>query len=178
LLDLAPVTGAVLVALGLCVAVAAARRHANAIGVVITLGMVPIAAIVVRAMVAAEPIFSWRPVAGVIRAALPAATEIVFEAPQEYQQVGALAYYTGRRIALLEPPGYVPPTYLVAYAPAMFLPRAEFARRWQSGRPVALVTDPQSHRETPDGLAPGPAHVIGRFGDRWVLANVVGSPAR
>ena len=53
----------------------------------------------------------------------------------------------------------------------MFVPRAEFARRWGSGRPVALVSDPQRRRDEPLGLAPGPFHVLARFGDRWVVTN-------
>ena len=104
--------------------------------------------------------------------------EIVFEAPMEYQLVGGLAYYTGRRITLLEPPGFVPPTYLARQAGAMFLPRADLERRWRAGRPLALVSDPERRREEPEGLAPEPFFVLTRSGDRWVLTNFPVSAAR
>jgi hypothetical protein len=96
---------------------------------------------------------------------------VVFEAPQEYQIVGGLAYYANRPITLLAVPGFVPPTYLADAAATMFLPRPEFERRWLSGAHLALVSDPQQHRERPSGLVPGPFRVHARFGDRWVLTN-------
>jgi hypothetical protein len=115
-------------------------------------------------------LFSWRPVARAL-AAVPPDVEIVFEAPEEYQLVGGLAFYTGRPITLLAIPGFVPPTYLAADVRHMFLPRDEFARRWRAGDRFAFVSDPQRRREDPAGLVPGPFHVLGRFGDRWVLAS-------
>jgi hypothetical protein len=48
-------------------------------------------------------------------------TEIVFEAPLEYQLVAGLVFYTGRRVTLLEPPGFVPPAYLQPEMVGMFL---------------------------------------------------------
>src|SRR5262249_59095048 len=45
--------------------------------------------------------------------------------------VGGLAYYTGRRITLLEPPGFVPPTYLAGRSGGGFLSRAALQRRWR-----------------------------------------------
>jgi hypothetical protein len=53
----------------------------------------------------------------------------------------------------------------------MFISRDELDRRWHSGRPVAIVSDPQRRRDAPDGLVPAPFHVLDRFGDRWVLTN-------
>jgi hypothetical protein len=97
--------------------------------------------------------------------------EIVFEAPEEYQLVGGLAYYTRRRITLLEPPGFVPPTYLAGRTEEMFLPRPAFERRWAAGERLAFVSDPQRRREDPHGLVPEPFQVVGRFGDRWLLRS-------
>ncbi|TMA37990.1 MAG: hypothetical protein E6J79_08550 [Deltaproteobacteria bacterium] len=135
------------------------------------------AAVVVRAEVVVGPLFSWQPVAAAL-ATTPAGTDVVFEAPEEYQIVGGLAFYARRRITLLEPPGFVPPTYLAGQTDDMFVSRTELARRWSSGRPVALVSDPQRRRDDPTGLAPGPFHVLARFGDRWVVTNfpVPGAP--
>jgi len=96
----------------------------------------------------------------------------VYEAPEEYQLVGGLVFYTGRRITLLEPPGgFIPPTYLAGQMQGMFLARSEFERRWRAGERLAFVSDSQRRRDDPQGIVPEPFHVIGRFGDRWVLSN-------
>src|SRR5439155_20085 len=81
--------------------------------------------------------------ARVLVAAVPREVEVVFEAPEEYQQVGGLAYYSERRITLLEPPGFVPPTYLAGHTREMFLARAAFELRWRAGERLAFVSDPQ-----------------------------------
>ncbi|HLK11694.1 MAG TPA: glycosyltransferase family 39 protein [Candidatus Binatia bacterium] len=162
--------GLVLLGAGAATAVAALGRRAW--GVLASLAVLGAAftAIVLRAEVLAEPIFSWRPVARAL-ADLPADTEVVFEAPQEYQIVGGLAYYADRPITLLAVPGFVPPTYLAGAVGTMFLARPAFERRWMSGAHVALVSDPQQRRDRPDGLVPGGFRVHARFGDRWVLTN-------
>jgi 4-amino-4-deoxy-L-arabinose transferase-like glycosyltransferase len=173
LLALVVPAGLVLAATGIAVALAAARRRATAVVAAVALGMVPMLAIVLRAQAVAEEVFSWRPVARALVAAVGPETEIVFEAPTEYQLVGGLAYYTERPIAMLEPPGFVPPTYLEPHVAKMFLSRADFERRWRAGEPLAFVSDPLQHREDPSGLVPGRYRVLGRFGDRWVLINQV-----
>jgi hypothetical protein len=53
----------------------------------------------------------------------------------------------------------------------MFVSRADFQRRWVGGERLAFVSDPQRRREDPTGLVPPPFHVLGRFGDRWLLAS-------
>ena len=158
-------------AVGVLGLLAARRRRPALLGGVLALAVVPVTVIVLTAMARVEPLFSWRPLARALVRAVPPEAEIVFEAPVEYQLVGGLAFYTGRRITLLEVPGFVPPTYLQRAAATMFLPRAEFARRWQAGERLAFVSDPQQRREDPAGLVPGPVHVLGRFGDRWVLTS-------
>src|SRR5207247_1157500 len=124
--------------------------------------MVPLAAVVLRAEGVAEPLFSWRPVARVLVAAVPREVEVVFEAPEEYQQVGGLAYYSERRITLLEPPGFVPPTYLAGHTREMFLARAAFELRWRAGERLAFVSDPQRRRDEPAALVPAPFYLLGR----------------
>src|SRR6185503_15589377 len=121
---------------------------------------------VLRAEVEAEPLFSWRPVARALARAVPPDVPIVFEAPEEYQLVGGLVFYTRRRIELLAPPGFVPPTYLNGAVRDMFVARPVFEARWRAGERLAFVSDPQRRREDPDGLVPGSFHVLGRFGDR------------
>ena len=92
--------------------------------------------------------------------------------------VGGLAYYTGRRITLLEPPGFVSPTYLAGRSGGMFLSRAAFERRWRAGERLVLVSDPGRRRDAPDGLARPPIHVLGGFGDRWLLASFPATDGR
>ena len=171
LLGLVAPAAAVVAGAGVLAAFAALGRRPDWLVAVLAASMVPLAAIVLRAEGVAEPLFSWRPVARVLVAAVPREVEVVFEAPEEYQQVGGLAYYSERRITLLEPPGFVPPTYLAGYTREMFLARAGFERRWRAGERLAFVSDPQRRRDQPTGLVPAPFHVLGRFGDRWVLSS-------
>jgi hypothetical protein len=103
---------------------------------------------------------------------LPVGIEVAFEAKEEYQLVGGLAYYLGRHVTLLEFPGFVPPTYLQSHFRSMFLPPEQFLERWHAGEPMAMVTDPERRRDTSDGIVPAPYHVVARFGDRWVVSNV------
>jgi 4-amino-4-deoxy-L-arabinose transferase-like glycosyltransferase len=169
LLAFAPVAGAVVAATGACMTIAAARRRAGLLFLVLGLGMVPIGAIVVRAEAEAEPLFSWRLPARAALAAGPDA-ELVFEAPREYQLVAGLVFYSGRRVTLLEHPEFVPPAYLRPAMDDMFLSRAEFVRRWNAGDALVLVSNPLLRRDDPAEVAPGPFRVLGRCGDRWVLA--------
>jgi 4-amino-4-deoxy-L-arabinose transferase-like glycosyltransferase len=170
LLALAPFAGTAVLLMGALGALALARRRASGFVAALAVGVVPMVLIVSRAEVEAEALFSWRPVARLL-ADLPPDADIVFEAPEEYQLVGGLAYYTQRRITLLEPPQFVPPTYLAGHTGEMFLSRIAFERRWQSGVKLAFVSDSQRRRDDPAGLVPAPFHVLGHQGDRWVLAN-------
>jgi 4-amino-4-deoxy-L-arabinose transferase-like glycosyltransferase len=170
---MALVTPAAIVAiwLGGLLAIAAILRSAGGIVAAFVAGTVPFLAILVRALIEAEALFSWRPVARALER-VPTETEIVFQAPVEYQIVGALDFYLGHAVTLLEPEGgYQAPFYLRGRTDGMFIPQDELDRRWRSGRPVAIVSDPQQRRDTPDGLVPAPYHVLDRFGDRWVLTN-------
>jgi hypothetical protein len=86
--------------------------------------------------------------------------------------VGGLAFYTGRRITLLEVPGFVPPTYLSGKSHAMFLPRDEFQRRWRAGEPFVMVGNPQLVRDAPTEIVPAPSRVVFQSHDQWALTNV------
>jgi 4-amino-4-deoxy-L-arabinose transferase-like glycosyltransferase len=170
-LELALPAALTLVAGGALLAVAAMRRRPDAMVGVLALATVPVAAIVLGAEIVAEPLFSWRPLARALVAAVPRDVDVVFEAPEEYQLVAGLAYYAERPIDLLSPPGFVPPTYLARDVDSMFLARPVFERRWRDGERLAFVSDPQQRRDTPDGLVPSPFHVVGRYGDRWLLTS-------
>jgi hypothetical protein len=171
LMALVTPAAAVAIWLGVLLAIAAFLRSATGMVVAFVAGTAPLLAILVRALIEAEALFSWRPVARAL-ATVPPETEVVFQAPVEYQLVGALDFYLGRSVTMLAPAnGYAAPTYLRGRTDGMFIARDELDRRWRSGRPVAIVSDPQQRRDTPDGLVPAPYHVLDRFGDRWVLTN-------
>jgi hypothetical protein len=156
---------------GVLLVAAAIVRSAPAIVAAGVVGIAPFLGVLVAALIGAEALFSWRPTAAAL-AQVPPATEIVFEAPVEYQIVGGLLFYLERPVTMLEPPGgYTPPTYLEGRMQGLFIERDELERRWRSGRPVAFVSDPQQRRDTPEGLVPPPFHVLDRHGDRWVLTN-------
>jgi 4-amino-4-deoxy-L-arabinose transferase-like glycosyltransferase len=162
---------AVLGLIGVLTAAAARARRPRVLAWSLGVGGVALMGILLRVETEIEPLLSWKPVAALLAARVPPATEIVFEAPEEYQLVGGLVFYTRRPITLLEPPGFVPPAYLEGQAGDMFLSRAAFAERWRAGEPLVFVSDLQRHRESPDGLVPAPYVVLGRFGYRWVLAT-------
>jgi len=169
--DLALPAAAIVFASGLGLVLAAMHRRAAAVTASLSAMALLLAAVVVTAMILAEPLFSWKPAGILIRDRVPAEVEVVFESPEEYQLVGGLVFYAGRRITLLELPGFIPPTYLEPHVDGMFLSRAEFVRRWTSGERLVLVSDPQRRRESPEAIVPPPHEVLGRFGDRWVLAT-------
>ena len=173
--DLPPLilpAGVLLLVTGILATAAAVMRRGGAFVAAVAAGAVPMLAIIVVAQARTEVLFSWRPMAQAVLQKVPPTTEVVFEAPEEYQIVGGLTFYTGRRITLLEPPAFVPPTYLQQLAGDMFLHRADFTRRWQSGEPLVFVSDSQQRRETADGLVPPPFRILAHLGDRWLLTNV------
>ncbi len=171
LIALAAPAGAAALAGGLLLGWAALSRRPPLGAAGLAVFTIPMLVIVLRAEVVAEPLFSWKPVGEALVRRVPADVEIVFESPEEYQLVGGLVFYTGRPITMIEPANFVPPTYLESQVKHMFLARSEFDRRWAAGIPLAFVSDPQRRRESAEGLVPGPLHVLGRFGDRWILTN-------
>lgn len=175
---LAQPAGVIVAVGGSLMAIAALRRRVRALVAILVCTALPMIAIVITALTWVGPLFSWRPVAEALVAQAPADTEVVFEAPTEYQLVAGLVFYLRRPVTVLEPRdglGALP--YLVS-AESPFITRAELARRWQGPRPMTLVSDPTVRRETPADIAPHPFHVLARFGDRWVLANFPPGAAR
>ena len=63
------------------------------------------------------------------------------------------------------------PVNFYRFEEGLFITRETLDRRWTSGWPVAIVSDSQRRRDTPDGLVAPPFHVLDRFGDRWILTN-------
>ncbi|HLK11120.1 MAG TPA: glycosyltransferase family 39 protein [Candidatus Binatia bacterium] len=117
-----------------------------------------------------EPLFSWRRFAETIRADFPADTPVFFRAPDEYQLCGGLDFYTRRYVALLAPPGWVPPTFLAGRTERLFTPRAELARVWRDG-PALFVSDDVAAPGDEAALVPGPYAVVARAGERVLLRS-------
>jgi len=177
MLTLVPWAGVVLVLGGAWIAVATIRDAGRWVGLGLLCVATAMSGICARALVIATPLFSWKPVAAAILGSTEADAEVVFEAPVEYQLVGGLDFYLGRSVTLLEPAvGFVPPTYLVGRTTGMFLPRSEFAARWNDPRPLLFVSDPLVRRDDPDGIVPGSFEPLARFGDRWILTNPAAVP--
>ena len=123
-----------------------------------------------QALTAIEPINSWKPVGMKLAAILPPDGEAIFAASDEYQICGGLNFYSKKPLSILLPDGYIPPTYLtLGHGP--FLTSAEFLARWQSERPVVLITDPE-RRDVNSVLASLSSFVkIARWGGRRMVGN-------
>jgi len=119
-----------------------------------------------------EPLFSWRPFARAIEDA-PDGTPIFFRASDEYQLCGGLDYYTGRYVALLAPPGWSPPTFLVGRTERLFVPWTEFERAWRGGKAV-LVSDDVPGPAEEAAIVPGPYELLARAGDRVLVRPAQG----
>jgi hypothetical protein len=117
-----------------------------------------------------EPLFSWRRFAETIRADFPADTPVFFRAPDEYQLCGGLDFYMRRYVALLAPPHWVSPTFLVGRTDRLFTPRAAFVRAWRNG-PAILVSDDVAGPGDEAALVPGPYAVVARAGARVLLCS-------
>jgi hypothetical protein len=115
-----------------------------------------------------EALFSWRPFAQTIVRTTPPGAHVFFVASNEYQLCGGLAYYVGRRLDLLAPPGWVPPTFLEGRTDRLFTPRSELRRRWRSDQAL-LVADDVPAAEGESTIAPGPYSLVARAGDRVLL---------
>ena len=170
LAPLCRIAGTVLVVGGAAAAVLFVRRSVLGFAALAVASAVA-AVLTVVAQGPLAPIASWQPAAATIAARLPADTEVVFDAPDEYQIVGGLAYYLGHAVTVLEPPGFTPPTFLAGRIGEAFVQPDELARRWRSGRPMVFVSDPYNPRPLPDPRAPIPHTELGVVGPVRLLTN-------
>src|SRR5262249_10350378 len=79
-----------------------------------------------------EPLFSWRPFARTIQESVPQETRVFFRAEDEYQLCGGLNFYLERRLDLLAPPRWTPPTFLEGRTASLFTPRIELEEAWRT----------------------------------------------
>lgn len=159
--------GLLVVALGGMALLLAARRgpHAIALGAAATVGVL-LAAQIAHERV--EALFSWRPFARIIHRSAPDGARVFFRASDEYQLCGGLAYYLERRLDLLAPAGWVPPTFLAGRTEQLFTPAPEFARAWHEGG-AFFVSDDVEGPGAERNLVPGPHVVMAREGSRVLL---------
>jgi hypothetical protein len=95
---------------------------------------------------------------------------VVYEAPTEYQTCAGLNFYLRRKLTLVRPAGFVPPTYLTPHMDELFISRTQLEQLWQEQR-VFLITDPQVPRARLDGTMPEPFYVVARLRDWWAVTN-------
>jgi 4-amino-4-deoxy-L-arabinose transferase-like glycosyltransferase len=148
------------------------RRRPLAVAPILAGAILASMPLVQRGLVLMAPFNSSAPVAALIRIeAGDEPTEVVFEAPVEYQSVAGLNFYLGHAVTLLRPPGFVEPPYLVPYRDELFIDRAELGRRWRD-RNVIFVSDPLADPDRPiDEIVPKPFRVIGQRAGRWIVTN-------
>ncbi|MBI3303358.1 MAG: glycosyltransferase family 39 protein [Deltaproteobacteria bacterium] len=139
--------------------------------VVLVITMTPQFFFIHQALTLIEPVNSWKAVGTHLAQLLPRDGEAVFAASEEYQICGGLNFYSGKPLTILLPDGYTPPTYLAFGHHTPFLTRAGFLYRWQGDRPILLVIDPDRGETDPAALAPPPMFVVGKWGERLLLAN-------
>src|SRR5207244_5925109 len=106
---------------------------------------------------------SWRRSTAMFPGGARVGGHVFFRAPGEYQLCGGLEYYLRQRLALLAPPGWVPPTFVAGRTERLFTSPAELARVWREGG-TFWVSDDVAPPGTEGKLAPGPHTLVARAG--------------
>ena len=150
--------------LGVALLIGQHNRAALGVGIATAVVLFPLIQIAHERV---EPLFSWRPFARLIREEAPRETRVFFRAQDEYQLCGGLIYYLERRIDLLAPPGWVPPTFLASRTDRLFTPRAAFEREWRANTAI-LVSDAVKPGDEAY-LVPGAYVLVARAGERVLL---------
>jgi 4-amino-4-deoxy-L-arabinose transferase-like glycosyltransferase len=146
------------------------QRPVLAAGVIVASGLV-VNGVAPLALARLEPLISPRPLIAGIDSALLAESEVAYEAGEEYQLCAVLDFYLRRKILLLEPPGFIPPTYLDRQVERLFVKRDAFGEEWRRGqRRFLLFSDPETPLDRFDQF-PQPTFEVGRDGRQIVLTN-------
>jgi 4-amino-4-deoxy-L-arabinose transferase-like glycosyltransferase len=117
-----------------------------------------------------EPFMSSRPVVEILERAEPVEAVIIQE-PHEYQAISGMVYYSQKTVYILENSAVVNPALRHRDIAAKFLTREELGELWKSGKRLAFVFDHSVQSEAAELARFGPMDVIGRFGDRVIVAN-------
>ncbi len=97
-------------------------------------------------------------------------SRVAYEVSEEYQLCGVFNFYLGPRIDLVEPPGFIPPTYLKQDVSHLFVKRGPFWSEWAGPRRILLFTDPKKPLDRA-GEYPQPFYEVGRDGRRQLITN-------
>jgi len=129
-----------------------------------------IAVLVIRLLYLVEPHHSAEAVADAIVARARGADVVVHENSLEYS--AALPYYTGRRIVVLNGTrGDLDIASRRPEARGWFVDTPELVRRWGGAERMFLVTQRPRETSVVAALPAGSAHLVGRFGSRWLYSN-------
>ena len=172
--DLLPIARAAfaLVALGTLAAAALAlsRRFSLALGTLAATFLL-FGAVACRGMDATGPLVSPRPLVASIDPLLLSQSTVAYQVGTEYQLCGSLNFYLRRRLLLLEPPRFIPPTYLAHSKDRLFVKPDRFWNEWQQGRRrLLLFTDPDRPDQKPSDFPP-PSYEVARGNGRLLLTN-------
>jgi 4-amino-4-deoxy-L-arabinose transferase-like glycosyltransferase len=97
---------------------------------------------------------------------------VAYDASPEYQLCGGLNFYLRRRLLLLEPAGFVPPTYLRQDMERLFIKPDRFWNKWRQGkRRFLLFSEPTQPRDSTTDY-PAPCYEVGRSRGRLLVTNL------
>jgi 4-amino-4-deoxy-L-arabinose transferase-like glycosyltransferase len=168
--DLARLTSGVLAAGALAAAVAAVSERRGWVVPALVTSMVIAIPLFHRGLTLMSRVASSAGMAAAISAVADPEESVVYEAPTEYQTCAGLNFYMRRRLTLVQPPGFIPPTYLTPHMDELFITRSQLERLWREQR-VFLITDPLVPRARLDGSMPEPFYVVARLHDWWAVTN-------
>ena len=125
-----------------------------------------------RGLDATDALLSPRRLIAGIDPSLLAQSTVAYDAGTEYQLCGGLNFYLRSRLLLLEPHGFIPPTYLEHSVDRLFIKPDCFWSEWRQGRRrFLLFIDPSRTTDRPLDFY-CPYYVVSRGGDRLILTNL------
>jgi 4-amino-4-deoxy-L-arabinose transferase-like glycosyltransferase len=163
-------TGSALFVLGASIAVWVSRPGL-ACGLLVGI-MAPIFLMAHWGFVLMAPFMSSRPVVEIFEKAEPVEA-VVIQEPHEYQSISGMVYYSKRIVYILEDSAIDNPALRNRDTAARFLSQEELGELWRSGKRVAFVFDHSVESEAAKLSRFGPMDVIGKFGDRVIVANAI-----
>jgi 4-amino-4-deoxy-L-arabinose transferase-like glycosyltransferase len=101
-----------------------------------------------------------------LRVTLTPQHHVVVDAPIEYQSSAGLSFYLRRRLELLSPAGFVPPSYLAPHLRTLFTERVTFERWWRD-QPTVLIAEKSAGARA----LPQPHVVLTSDYARWAVVN-------
>ena len=119
-----------------------------------------------------EPFMSSRPVVDILKRA-NSVEAVVIQQPHEYQSIGGMVFYSGRPVYIFEDSKSENPFMKYRDLGARFLSHEDLRELWGSEKRVALVFERSKESETSRLLQSEPANVIGKFGTRVVVTNIL-----